>query len=408
MQTQLPRHLLKRSRYASLYCARKNLQWNWIRRQCYSTSESSSTNDTTVASSSSNHDSFSQAAPGEESIFSSKESVWDHVFNDIKEMPPLIPSAARRSSPSAGGDPLRTGRPRRQTMTAREINAFDEMFNMIFNAVSEQRVKTGSDSVDLNGDFARPLSIGKGTTTGDVFGNLRRNSKKIRWTSETDELLDRKKEAINMCDTDQQLLEWATEEVFGESLQYEAAWKKHPELPMQPPTYPHLVALLMRTFRDKYRDPHLALSIFNYARNISIASYVFGCSTQAYNELIETRWVCFKDVKGVHDALEEMVVNGVEFDTRTRKLVDDLRREVAGKNLWLEENDFGTGEVWNMLAKIDKLVKAGVRDTGTPGKLKWDEWKSVADETTDDDWAFGSWGAQSSDKGRNDTVSKSR
>ena len=62
----------------------------------------------------------------------------------------------------------------------------------------------------------------------------------------------------------------------------------------------------MRSFRDKYKDPHLALAMFDHARNLSIASFVFGCTTPAYNELLETRWRCFRDLRGVADALDDV------------------------------------------------------------------------------------------------------
>ncbi|KAG1813778.1 hypothetical protein EV424DRAFT_1415537, partial [Suillus variegatus] len=112
---------------------------------------------------------------------------------------------------------------------------------------------------------------------------------------------------MELCDTDQQLLEWAMREVFGQSRQYEErarnaiakSEEQHQHAPgptptsnvsanananppPQPasmhPTYPYLIAHLMRSFRDKYHDPHLALSIFDYARHLSIPSYVFGCT----------------------------------------------------------------------------------------------------------------------------------
>jgi hypothetical protein len=62
----------------------------------------------------------------------------------------------------------------------------------------------------------------------------------------------------------------------------------------------------MRTFRDHYKDPNLALFIFNHTKKLSIFSYVFGCSTEVYNELIKTRWDCFRDLEGVYNAVEEM------------------------------------------------------------------------------------------------------
>lgn len=335
--------------------------------------------------------------PTSKNSLDSQDSAWDHVFSDIKDMPPLVPSTAHNHnmrSPAAR-------RPRKQVMTAREIAAFDDMFNMIFSAVQEQ--KQGKTKDASGGD----VGIGRGKI-GDLFGKLRRHSKKMKWTTEADEMLDRKKEEMDLCDTDHQLLNWAMKEVFGESERYERESRKAmaeaaesgavtKELPMlQPSTYPHLVALLIRTFRDKYNDPHLALSIFEHARHLSIASYVFGCSTMAYNELIETRWTCFRDLKGVHDALMEMSVNGVDTDSRTRKLVEVLRREVGEQNLWVEEDALGNGEVWTMLTKIEELVKKRTplfpESDEPPKGSKWDDWKALPmEDEQEDDWAFDQW-----------------
>ncbi|KAL0579752.1 hypothetical protein V5O48_002246 [Marasmius crinis-equi] len=284
-------------------------------------------------------------------------------------------------------------------MTAREISAFDDMFNMIFDAVAEQKLGTG-DKKNLN------VGIGGRGGLGDIYGKLRRHSKRVKWTTEEEELLDQKKEEMDLCDTDQQLLDWAMREVFGESEKLEEQSRKALEegvpakkAPMlQSPTYPHILALLMKTFRDKYRDPHLALSIFNHARNLSIASYVFGCSTNVYNELIETRWTCFRDLKGVHDALEEMSVNGVDIDNTTRNMVEKVRREVGERNLWVEEDEGGENEVWNMLNKIEKLVNKPIRKSKSkrgaePQNTKahrWNDWKREEEEG-DDGWEFDAW-----------------
>ncbi|KAK7045720.1 hypothetical protein VNI00_007553 [Paramarasmius palmivorus] len=306
--------------------------------------------------------------------------------------------------PATLRNPLSTSRrPRRQKMTAREISAFDDMFNMIFDAVAEQ--KNGSSHAEKTPGIA----IGGNTGLSDLFGKLRRHSRAMKWTTEEEELLDKKKEEMDLCDTDQQLLDWAMKEVFGESERYERESREAMEevtknggsskmvLPMlQPPTYPHLLALIMRTFRDKYHDPNLTLSMFDYARHLSIPSYVFGCSTAVYNELLETRWRCFQDLRGVHDALEEMSVNGVDVDNNTRKIVERVRREVGERTLW-EEDDLGNGQTWSMLEKIEKLTvprhsKSKRRSskkavTGKPAK--WDDWKNEGDKS--DGWEFDSW-----------------
>ena len=51
-----------------------------------------------------------------------------------------------------------------------------------------------------------------------------------------------------------------------------------------------------------------------------------------------------------------MAVNGVEMDNRTRKLIEEVRREVGERNTWEEETELGSGEVWAMLNKIDNLI----------------------------------------------------
>lgn len=297
-------------------------------------------------------------------------------------------------------------------MTAGEISAFDEMFNMIFNAVSEHKVDghIGPDSLD---DIAIGSSP-KGGTKGrremsDLFGTLRKHSKRMKWTTASDEELDRRKEEMELCDTDQQLLEWAMREVFGESNKHEAAARKAADsasrgeevksMPtLQHPTYPQLIALLMRTFRDKYHDPHLTLSIFDYARHLSIPSYVFGCTAPAYNELIETRWSCFRDLKGILDALEEMKVNGVEPDNQTRSLVEAIRRQAGEATLWEEEDHLGSGgQVRSILNQIELLVakapdpsRKKLRTPNPARPKKWNSWKTKSEESGDD-WQFGKW-----------------
>jgi hypothetical protein len=89
----------------------------------------------------------------------------------------------------------------------------------------------------------------------------------------------------------------------------------------------------MRTFRDHYSDPNLALFIFHHTQKLSIISYVFGCSTEVYNELIKTRWDCFRDLQGVYNAIDEMKVNGVPLDSATQKLIEIIRHDVGGLEL---------------------------------------------------------------------------
>ena len=339
------------------------------------------------------------------SIFSPEASPWDEIFDDIKDTagpPPRVNPRSLKSSAVGRGD---SHAARAVAMTRRESDIFNNMFNYIFDSANA----------------ATGIEGGIGHLPGDshVAGQLRR---RIRWTTDADQELDRKKEAMELCETDLELLEWAMREVFSHSERTattEAGASGRGAAKMSS-AYPHLLAALMRTFRDKYRDPHLALAMFDHARNMSIASFVFGCTTPAYNELIETRWWCFRDLRGVVDALEEMRVNGIPVDGRTRLLTETVRREVGERTVWQEETSLGSGEVWEMVARIERLTaesvsggkkkrkssKMGVEAKGKgPAKerswkpRKWsgdqEMWKKDAlDTSARDGWAFDEWKLQ--------------
>ncbi|KAF7794677.1 hypothetical protein EIP86_005815 [Pleurotus ostreatoroseus] len=335
----------------------------------------------------------STSAAASKSIFDQEEAAWEQVFKDINPSPERL--LASTSIARTGARAKR----RPQTLTASEAQTFDRMFNTLFNSIENlPKSQVGRTLSPVTG-------VGRTRTDMDGFIDIIQSRRPIKWTSEADQELDRKKEEMDLCNTDQELLEWAVREVFGESQRYEEAARNAASSSssspsaedLQPPSYPHLIAELMRKFRDKYSDPHLSLAVFDYARNLSIASFVFGCTTPAYNELIETRWRCFRDLRGVCDALEEMRVNGVGMDTRTRALAETVRQEVGQRNLWEEETSIGSGDVWVMLRRIEKLT-AGPRSTENPSRRpkKWSKssetWRSHAlqSEATDT-WEFGQW-----------------
>lgn len=290
-------------------------------------------------------------------------------------------------------------------MTAREKTAFQEMFDMVFNVAGD--LKNGDVSSEAHTFFTPAQGTQKRDMT-DLFGRLRKNVKRMRWTTELEEELDRKKEEIELCDTDVRLLEWVANEVFKP--QSTTAPVQEPSAPTRNnyiQIYPYIISTLMGTLRDKFRDPHLALAIFDYAKNLSVPSYVFGCTAPAYNQLIETRWFCFRDLNGVLDALEEMKVNGVGFDGRTKVLIETIRREAPTMRLLEEEDYFGKGQdrvmhvltqietlVWNTPVPVPYSTAAG----RTPGRARsWSEgWKDSVDEkdsNRDDNWSWGSWGS---------------
>jgi hypothetical protein len=296
----------------------------------------------------------------------------------------------------------RTGRhnsslgPRRQMMSNQELVAFDDMFNMVFTVANERRL--AEDGV------AGVFDVDTRTALSDFLKNLSKRPR-VRPKGEDTEL-DRLKEQLALCQSDYAMLEWAEREVFDASIRAEeaarvaAAEGKPPPPHLQPPLYPQLLATLMSIAREGYNDPHLALALFEHARNLSPLSYIFGCTTPAYNELLETRWHSFRDLRGVHAALEEMRANGVSPDLRTRALVDDVRREVGARTIWLEETETGSGEVWTILKEIERLVARRAPRQASSGDHRahqeqprpHDTWKNP--ELTSDESAgyqFGEW-----------------
>jgi hypothetical protein len=340
---------------------------------------------------------YDEPPPKNAGLFAAKDSAWDNIFQDVGKMTPLLPQ--QKAPPRGGG---------RQAMTAQEISAFDEMFNMIFDAVSEQ---------SPNGKKA-PAAAATAEIS-DLFGKLRRYGKKLQTSDPDAEDIDRKVEEIDLCNTDQQLLDWALREVFGASQQYEKAAREAmaaaaaapkgstiiPMPPLQPRWYGTVLARLMATFRDRFNDPHLALSVFENARRLSVPSYVFGCTTPAYNELIDTRWRYFRDVRGVVDALEEMRVNAIYPNEQTRTLVEAMRRDAGQTLVWRDDTSLENADVLALLDRAEQLSYPPRRPNRSSkptqrndkwGNRRWRsdmEWKkqnaAQRDARADDDYQFG-------------------
>lgn len=302
------------------------------------------------------------------------------------------------------GPPTRKASPRppqpessktRQSMTERESKVLTDMLDMVFTP-KDQHTSPSSSIAEPSASAQIHDEVGP-AHVNDLFGRLRRIASR-RPTQKariaTAELFDMKKEQMNNCTTDQMLLEWAAREVFEESMRYEKAArdavaqaaqssdKKRTLLPLQSPIYPNMIAYLMQTFRVTYRDPNLALYIFNYTQKLSIVSYTFGCSTDTYNELIETHWSSFRDLQGILNAIQEMEVNAVPINNRTQQLIEGVRRDL-GKGIVSQNN---TSQLLLDVENAVARVSSG-RQTRYASLGAWK--KSLENEGEDgfDDWS---------------------
>jgi hypothetical protein len=267
------------------------------------------------------------------------------------------------------------------------------MFSSVFQAASRQEQTHQPSRNDVG-------------TTSTWVQNFSTKTQQIRWTRPGDDILDLKKEEIENCESDQALYDWVYRELFSPlsgkssstsemdslsennspSQSFEKVASNSTSLP--PFAFPQLLAKAMCTFRTKYADPHAALALFDIPRQISTAAYVMCCGTAAYNEYIETKWEAFRDLNGVCEALEEMKLNKVRVDTRTSRLVENLRREVGQRNLWQEEG-FGESDsgVMSLLERIENACWVGMngrrttnQNSATNGrhskwKLNMESWK---------------------------------
>ncbi|WWC96083.1 hypothetical protein V866_002950 [Kwoniella sp. B9012] len=142
------------------------------------------------------------------------------------------------------------------------------------------------------------------------------------------------KEEMEVISSDVELIEWSKNRVFKPltNIDNDSNSKTGTtglSVITYSPTYPKILAHLLRTLRVNYNSPHLVLSLFNYAQNISLESYLSGCLTEVYNEVLLTRWESFRDLKGVELGIREMEIMGVNWDQITARLISKIVEEIS-------------------------------------------------------------------------------
>ncbi|WVQ65802.1 uncharacterized protein L199_003980 [Kwoniella botswanensis] len=142
------------------------------------------------------------------------------------------------------------------------------------------------------------------------------------------------KEEMEVISSDVELIEWSKNRVFKPLANIDNDSNSKTGTTGLPvitysPTYPKILAHLLRTLRVNYNSPHLVLSLFNYAQNISLESYLSGCLTEVYNEVLLTRWESFRDLKGVELGIREMEIMGVNWDQITARLISKIVEEIS-------------------------------------------------------------------------------
>jgi len=256
---------------------------------------------------------------------------------------------------------------RSKGQTPAERAAANEAINDILKTLN---AKSFDDLGSLQFDFPPlPSSPQSGYTPRDPTG-MRPWSQTVRRRADREEddsyaeELDEMKEEVNAIATDLELLDWARRRVFTSTPSPSTTATQTDVLePMAfPKTYPRIIGHIMRVARQSFNNPHLALSFFHYAQTSSPESYLTGCLASAYNELIKTRWECFRDLDGVDQAIREMDANAVSWDLKTQRVVGRIVEEVGKEVIQQGTAAWGEG-VYAILDRLEKKVQRAIRQT---------------------------------------------
>ena len=193
-----------------------------------------------------------------------------------------------------------------------------------------------------------------------------------------------KRELITSLRTDLDIIEWLNRTYFDAnaetSLGVEANRLDATSSSSFTASYPLVLAYTISVLHLRFRNPHAALAVFEIARSFSLESYLVGCTTAVYNEMLRARWEGLRDLKGVEEGLAEMQSRGVGWDkdtmrlatTLVEKLVElrlaSLREEQTPASPTAVSNDqrlvwaYGP-DVFERLARLEEMVESQVEFT---------------------------------------------
>ena len=107
-----------------------------------------------------------------------------------------------------------------------------------------------------------------------------------------------------------------------------------------------------------FRNPLAAHTLFLRAKMLSAESYVLGCTTQLYNELLLSRWESFTDLFSISEILDEMSTNGVKGDGQTVQILQRIQDDVQA---WATQGVESVRPVWiaekERMGKLERIQK---------------------------------------------------
>ena len=88
--------------------------------------------------------------------------------------------------------------------------------------------------------------------------------------------------------------------------------------------YPASLLLALRYLMTHYPSSPLSLALLPQIRALGPTSYVLGASVHFYNLLLRHTWDTYSDLRGMDGLLSEMARNGIEFDTGTWEVLEEV------------------------------------------------------------------------------------
>ncbi|GBC05585.1 hypothetical protein RclHR1_00630032 [Rhizophagus clarus] len=142
-------------------------------------------------------------------------------------------------------------------------------------------------------------------------------------------------ELLLKCETKKQLLDFISKNIFGIGSDKKFSSDSKLLLDDFNRPFPFKYAKLLKQsilVCKKFKDPYLALSIFEQTKRRGLLSYQLGCTTEVYNQIILIRWEFWKDLKGIENLLNEMIDNEISFNKETSDIIDSVELEVISFN----------------------------------------------------------------------------
>lgn len=115
------------------------------------------------------------------------------------------------------------------------------------------------------------------------------------------------------------------------------------------PFYAAVIHRLFLEFRDRFESPQSALVVPFVARSLGTSSWVLATTQELYATVIETQWDYFRDIRSVLATLKEAREAGLDLSSQLiRYKVDRIRSEarqgvLSRRTPEMEESDSGLG-----------------------------------------------------------------